>query len=299
MARLKSSIRHTLPATLRITTAELFIRQTETALHFYRDTLGLRLIDQHEDRYTLSADGTTPLLILHVHPGWNRPPRQATALYHMALRLPDRPALARVLYRLAEQRVAFSGFSDHAVSEALYLDDPEGNGLELYRDRPRGEWPRQGDQVMMTTAALNAQALLEEADPAPWTGVDAGTDIGHMHLHVGSLSRAKAFYVDTLGFDITSDWSGHGALFVAAGGYHHHLGLNTWAGDHPQPPETLGLKQFTLALPNANALTELRSQLTSQGRAVQAEGGDGFTMTGPAGHRLSWVVEPLRMGQRE
>jgi catechol 2,3-dioxygenase len=287
---------YTLPAALRIATAELFVRERNTALRFYRDILGLRLLDDHDDRLTLSADGVTPLLILHVRPGWNRPPRQATALYHMAVRLPDRPALARVLYRLAEQQVPFSGFSDHAVSEALYLDDPEGNGLELYRDRPRAEWPRQGDQVLMTTAALDAQALLNEADPAPWTGIDPGTDIGHMHLHVGDLSRARGFYVDTLGFALTSDWSRHGALFVAAGDYHHHLGLNTWNGGHPQPPETLGLKAFTLALPDAAALDALRTQLAAHDNPIDSMDAGGFIVAGPDGHRLHWMMDSLRVG---
>jgi catechol 2,3-dioxygenase len=174
-----------------------------------------------------------------------------------------------------DQGWPFQGAADHLVSEALYLTDPDGNGLELYVDRPRAAWPYRNGQLIMATDPLDLNALLAEADqdPAPWTGVDPGVDVGHVHLHVSDLARAEAFYSGLLGMDVTQ--RGYpGALFLSAGGYHHHLGVNTWAGAGapPPPPDAVGLISFALNLPGAPAWRALLDRLRAAGAPL--EGGE-------------------------
>jgi catechol 2,3-dioxygenase len=224
---------------------------------FYTDVLGFRPIHRAGDTLTLSADGTTPLLVLTELPGAPPKPQRATGLYHFAILTPSRLDLARSLRRLAEMRYPLSGASDHLVSEALYLDDPDGNGIEIYRDRPRAEWPRLGGQIRMATDPLDIDGILGELehDDRPWDGLAPATTIGHMHLHVADLKAAEAFYHGVLGFDIVVRY-GPSALFVSAGGYHHHLGLNTWAGvgAPPAPAGSVGLRHFVVQLPSQAAL---------------------------------------------
>jgi catechol 2,3-dioxygenase len=224
---------------------------------FYTDVLGFRPIHRAGDTLTLSADGATPLLVLTELPGAPPKPQRATGLYHFAILTPSRLDLARSLRRLAEMRYPLSGASDHLVSEALYLDDPDGNGIEIYRDRPRAEWPRLGGQIRMATDPLDIDGILGELehDDRPWDGLAPATTIGHMHLHVADLKAAEAFYHGVLGFDIVVRY-GPSALFVSAGGYHHHLGLNTWAGvgAPPAPAGSAGLRHFVVQLPNQAAL---------------------------------------------
>ncbi|MEZ5287432.1 MAG: hypothetical protein R2712_22055 [Vicinamibacterales bacterium] len=166
----------------------------------------------------------------------------------MAILVPSRVALGRSLRRLAATRWPLTGASDHLVSEALYLDDPDHLGLEIYRDRPADTWTREGGEVVMATERLDLQAVADEpgAD-LPWRGLDAETRIGHVHLHVPHLDDAEARYCDDLGFSATLRRY-PGALFVAAGAYHHHVGLNVWAGlGAPPPPATaVGLRAFTI-----------------------------------------------------
>jgi len=224
---------------------------------FYTSVLGFRPLTRTNDTLTLTADGATPLLALTELPGAPPKPARATGLYHFAILTPSRLDLARSLRRLAEMRYPLSGASDHLVSEALYLDDPDGNGIEIYRDRPRAEWPRPGGQIQMATDPLDIDGILGELerDDQPWDGLAATTTIGHMHLHVADLKAAEAFYHGVLGFDIIVRY-GPSALFVSAGGYHHHIGLNTWAGvgAPPAPAGSAGLRYFIVRLPNQAAL---------------------------------------------
>jgi len=224
---------------------------------FYTSVLGFRPLTRTNDTLTLTADGATPLLALTELPGAPPKPARATGLYHFAILTPSRLDLARSLRRLAEMRYPLSGASDHLVSEALYLDDPDGNGIEIYRDRPRAEWPRPGGQIQMATDPLDIDGILAELerDDQPWDGLAATTTIGHMHLHVADLKAAEAFYHGVLGFDIIVRY-GPSALFVSAGGYHHHIGLNTWAGvgAPPAPAGSAGLRHFIVRLPNQAAL---------------------------------------------
>jgi len=175
-------------------------------------------------------------------------PQRSAGLFHVAILVPSRAALGRSLRRLAERRWPISGASDHLVSEALYLDDPDGLGLEIYRDRPREQWQVRDGEVAMATDPLDLQGVHgEPGAEAPWAGLDAGTSIGHVHLHVPHLDTAEAFYCGRIGF--TSTLRRYpGALFVAAGGYHHHLGLNVWAGigAPPPPANAVGLRSFSI-----------------------------------------------------
>lgn len=238
-----------LPAATRLGLARLRVTDLDRALEFYREGLGLIDVRREGDTVWLApAAGAKPILVLETGPGVRRKPRASTGLYHIALRTPDRSSLARLLRRLAVRGVPFSGFADHAVSEALYLNDPDGNGLELYRDRPRAEWPMANGVVSMTTDPLDTQALLDEAAGEDNAALDPRTDLGHVHLHVGNLDSAEAFWSGVIGFDVMQ--RGYpGALFVSAGSYHHHLGLNTWAGPQHPPENSVGLAWFTLVLP--------------------------------------------------
>jgi catechol 2,3-dioxygenase len=199
-------------------------------------------------------------------------PRPSLGLYHFALLLPDRASLAAVLRRLLERRYGFDGASDHGVSEALYLHDPEGNGIELYRDRPRETWPLAQGQVAMTTAPLDIDRLLEVAPAA--SPLHPETRLGHIHLHIGDLRDGERFYARTLGLAVTQR-TYPGALFLAAGGYHHHVGLNTWAQGRKAPDEATGLLRYAWELPagsmgllEAHLRAENASYVVTDGRLV-------------------------------
>ena len=216
---------------------------------FYHEQLGLSSIDREGDTLSLGV-GKLELLRLVEKPGAN-PARGAPGLYHFALLLPSRAALARALRHLAESRTPLQGAAIHAVSEAIYLDDPEGNGIEIYHDRPREEWPYANGQLRMTTDPLDLETLWDEAaaDPTPWKGLPAGTRMGHVHLRVADVEAAVGFYRDVVGLDVTARM-GSQAAFLSAGGYHHHLAVNSWgsAGSPSAPEGAAGLVEFHLVL---------------------------------------------------
>ena len=257
---------YTLPAGTDIAYAHLRVADLERALAFYRDLLGLRVVNADSSSAALSATGAPPsLIVLEAHPGARPRPPRTTGLYHVAIRLPDRSALARALRRLAEGDWPLHGAADHGVSEALYLSDPDGNGLELYTDRPREEWAWEDGQVAMVSEPLDLRALLSVASGQS-DAIDPRADIGHMHLQVSDLARAEAFYCGLLGFEVMQR-TYPGALFVAAGGYHHHLGLNVWAGRGapPPPPDAAGLVAFGVRLPDVAAWRTLLARLEGAG----------------------------------
>jgi catechol 2,3-dioxygenase len=257
--------------------AYLTVADLDRSERFYRDVLGFRELARDGATLTLTADGKRPLLVLAERPGAPPKPARATGLYHFAILTPSRLDLARSLRRLAEARYPLTGASDHLVSEALYLDDPDGNGIEIYRDRPRAEWPRSGGQIRMATDPLDIDGILAELerDDRPWDGLAPATTIGHMHLHVADLKAAEEFYHGVLGFDIIVRY-GPSALFVSAGGYHHHLGLNTWAGvgAPPAPAGSAGLRYFVVRLPDQAALEAVLARVRDAGIAIEqiAEG---------------------------
>jgi len=252
--------------------AHLTVADLDRSERFYRDVLGFRELARDGDTLALTADGATPLLELTELLGAPPKPARATGLYHFAILTPSRLDLARSLRQLAEMRYPLSGASDHLVSEALYLDDPDGNGIEIYRDRPRAEWPRMGGQIRMATDPLDVDGILAELerDDRPWDGLAPATTIGHMHLHVADLKAAEAFYHGVLGFDIIVRY-GPSALFVSAGGYHHHIGLNTWAGvgAPPAPAGSAGLRHFVVRLPDQAALDAVLARVREAGVAIE------------------------------
>jgi catechol 2,3-dioxygenase len=248
----------------------LTVRDLASVRDFYERVVGLQAIEAEGGRALLGA-GDTPLVeLVEDRAAPQRPPR-TTGLFHLAILVPDRAELARSLQRLIETRWPLAGASDHLVSEALYLADPEGNGIEIYYDRPEDEWQRDGDELRMATLPLDLNDLLGELDGEPVAGsaVSAGTRMGHVHLNVADLATSERFYADLLGLDVTAR-SYPGALFLSAGGYHHHIGLNTWRGEGvPAPPEgALGLRSFELTLPDRDALVSAVERLRAGGEDI-------------------------------
>jgi catechol 2,3-dioxygenase len=234
----------TLPPDAHIGQVSLTVRDLDRSLQFYRGVLGFAELSPGR----LGPAGGRTLLELHERKDAVARPRRSSGLFHFAILVPSRAALGRSLRRLAEQRWPLSGAADHLVSEALYLDDPDGLGIEIYRDRPRETWRASNGELAMATDPLDLQAVHDEPGAeTPWIGLESGTVMGHVHLHVPHLESAEEFYCERIGFaPIVRRYPG--ALFVAAGGYHHHLGLNTWAGiGAPPPPENaVGLRSFTI-----------------------------------------------------
>ena len=228
----------------------------ERSLQFYGDTLGFRVRGRAGDTAELGTEAL-PLLSLTEQPGARRKPPHSTGLYHYAILLPSRADLARTLQRLAAVRYSIEGVSDHLVSEALYLSDPDGHGIEIYADRPRSVWPTLNGQLRMDTLPLDIDDLMNELknDAQPWSGLPPRARIGHVHLHVADLRAAETFYQEVIGFDLMVRY-GNSASFLSAGGYHHHIGVNTWAGvgAPPPPPDAVRLRYFTVLLPTAGDL---------------------------------------------
>lgn len=238
----------TLPDDTHIGRVSLVIRDLDRSLAFYRDLLGFEELTRSGRIVSLGAADGRPLLTLEELPDAVPRPRRSAGLFHVAILVPSRAALGRSLRRLIERGWRLTGAADHLVSEALYLDDPDGLGLEIYRDRPRQTWRRNGDEIVMGTDPLDLEDLTREPGAeGPWRGLDQETVIGHVHLQVPHLDTAESFYCGGIGFTpMLRRYPG--ALFVAAGGYHHHLGLNTWAGVGvpPPPADAVGLRQFTV-----------------------------------------------------
>ncbi|MEO6876672.1 MAG: VOC family protein [Opitutaceae bacterium] len=228
--------------------ASLVTRDLERLLPFYRDTLGLVARRPDNQTLTLHFSADTPAVItFNQDPAAQEPGERVAGLFHIALLVPDRPTLAAVLARLIERRQSLDGLSDHGVSEAIYLSDPDGNGLEIYCDRPRAAWPMEGDRVAMFTRALDARSLLGELPSPPPDAPLAHATLGHLHLQVANLTAAREFYMAELGLIVSQD-SYPGACFLASGGYHHHLAINTWGHPAPRGPARItGLAGFVAA----------------------------------------------------
>ena len=264
-----------LPDAARLGAVRLQVVDVGRSLDFYEGLLGLRVLARDDASVRLGAHGAEETLIELVEGPSARPaPRGRLGLFHVAVLLPDRASLGRLVRHLAEAGVRL-GAGDHLVSEAFYLDDPDGLGLELYADRPRSAWVRLGRELRMATDPVDAGDLLREAGDAPWRGMPGGATVGHVHLHVGDLAAADAFYAEGLGF-VRTVWSYPGALFLAAGGYHHHVGVNTWAGPHAEPAreDEARLLAWTLRVPTDADVATVERGLATAGHAAERHGDD-------------------------
>jgi catechol 2,3-dioxygenase len=271
-----------LAPTLRLGSTHLTVSNLAGSIAFYERALGLRLHRRDGDTAHLGA-GAEDLVVL-VEERDAAPGGRHAGLYHFALLFDSREELARAVVRLAETRTRIEGASDHGVSEAIYLRDPDDNGIELYVDRPRSQWPaprQPGERVEMYTIALDMQALLRTvAGEQPRALAGPGLRTGHLHLHVANMDRGLAFYRDVLGFEVMVNLGS--AAFVSAGGYHHHLGFNVWLGGDvkPKPPHTAGLRHWTVVLASAAEVAEVRARVEAAGLEAQPHDG-GFLVRDP------------------
>jgi catechol 2,3-dioxygenase len=252
---------------VRFTDLALRVSDLAHVQAFYEDVLGFDHVRRGPGTVALSPPGgLDSLLVLSAAPSAPPRPRGAAGLFHVALLYPDRAALGRALRRVLDLGIPI-GSADHGVSEAIYLSDPEGNGLELYADRPRDEWPASDDgQVAMFTEALDLSPLLALAR-VPGPLLPPETRIGHVHLSVADLSHAEQFYGDVLGFGVTQR-SYPGALFLGRDGYHHHIGANVWRSRLPATTGALGLAEFTIRLASPEIRAAAVAQLEARGRVV-------------------------------
>ena len=280
-----------LPDELTLGPVRLQVSDLGRSVPYYEGLLGLRVLDRVPGSASLgAAGGGEPLVLLRERRGAAPVPRRGRlGLYHFAILLPDRAALGRFVKHLAANGVR-AGASDHLVSEALYLWDPDGLGIEVYADRPRSEWVRREGELAMATEPLDLESVASAAGEEEWTGMPRGTRIGHLHLHVGDLALAEEFYRSRLGFEATVR-SYPGALFLSAGGYHHHLGLNTWAGAAATPagPDESRLLEWTIRLPEGSDSRAAADRVAAGGYDVLSSSG-GWLLTDPWGTSLRLVA---------
>jgi catechol 2,3-dioxygenase len=283
-----------LPHTLRLGAVHLTVAGLDRSVAWYQRSLGLR-VHARESAHAELGDGVETVVVLREDPQ-ARPVGRHAGLFHYALLYPTREELARAAVRLAQTRTAIQGASDHGTHEAIYLADPDGNGIELAWDRDRDAWPA-GLGYERGPAPLDFDSLLDTVAGEPPTElVGEGLRMGHLHLHVGDIERALAFYRDLLGLELQAHLGS--AAFLAAGGYHHHLGINVWNGrgvDGP-PPHTAGLRRWTVQLPTDAAVAELRERLVAAGEGAEPVDG-GFELRDPWGTALA-VVSTAATGLR-
>ena len=262
-----------LPEDTAVGAVKLQVSNLDRSLSYYTKVLGLRVLKESQASAFLGAEAATDALVeLHedrsVRPV---PARGRLGLFHFAILLPDRAALGRFLGHLSKLDI-HAGMSDHYVSEAIYLQDPDNLGIEVYRDRPRVEWPEESGELGMSTVPMDAAGVLAAGAGEPWNGMPAGTRMGHVHLHVGSIAEGSRFYHDALGFDKVV-WSYPGALFLSAGGYHHHLGTNVWARGAPSAgAEDARLLEWRLHLQTNEEVELAARSLASAGNMVERDG---------------------------
>jgi catechol 2,3-dioxygenase len=277
-----------IPPDTSIGKVRLRVADLDDLTTFYERVVGLQAVEGGGDVTRLGAADGEPLIELVGAPDAPPAPSFSTGLFHLAILVPDRAELARSLQRVAGAGWRLTGASDHLVSEALYLQDPEGNGIEIYRDRPREEWRRNGDELAMATLPLDLESVLGELDPSERAtgGMPGGTTMGHVHLQVADIPAAEGFYNRALGLDVMVR-SYPGALFLSAGGYHHHLGLNTWQsqGAPPPPQGALGLDRYELVLPSTAERDSAADRLAKAG-ADPERVDEGVVAIDPSGNRV-------------
>ncbi|MCM3708781.1 MULTISPECIES: VOC family protein [Cytobacillus] len=275
---------HQKPVTF-VAQVHIKVQDLQRSLAFYKDVIGFKVLSQTDRVAELTADGKTALLTIE-QPEYAEPKMaRTTGLYHFALLLPKRSDLAKIVRHFVEIGLQF-GSSDHLVSEALYLSDPDDNGIEIYIDRSPSDWTWNNGEVMMTVDPLDFHDLLSIGQQQSWKGLPAGTVMGHIHLHVSELANTEKFYTEGLGFEAVCRY-GTQALFISNGKYHHHIGLNTWNGvGAPQPSETsAGLRSFKLIFENEAAIDQAVENLKKLGAAAAVENKQLITQD-PSGNRI-------------
>ena len=260
-----------LPDALRIGTVHLTVTDLDQAIAFYTDPIGMRVIDNTDGVATMGA-GDDPVLVLH-ESRFAKPSGRHAGLFHVALLFPSREELGHAGLRLAAARTPIQGASDHGTHEAIYLADPDGNGLELAADRPRDTWPAPREIYARGPDPLDLDDLLDAAGDQANPSAAPGLGIGHLHLHVGDVDDGLSFYRDVVGFDEMARIPK--AAFVSAGGYHHHLAFNTWAGEGvpAQPADVVGLRHWSIVLPGGDGADELRARAEAAGAPVEDRDG--------------------------
>jgi catechol 2,3-dioxygenase len=268
---------------------ELTVADLDRTLDYWQRQIGLRVLDRSDGRASLGTDA--PVLHFVEEPG-ARPDTGHTGLYHVALRLPDRASLARWLAHAARDRVSLTGLSDHAVSEAIYLRDPDHHGIEIYADRPRELWDGRVGEVLTTLPLDTADLLAELDDPAaaPFDGLPDGTVVGHTHLRVADIDTAVAFYRDVLGFPLGAELR-QMAAFFGAGGYHHHVAVNIWesAGASPAPPGSATLRHAEILLPDREERDRVAGRVADAGQEPETRD-DGVLVRDPSGNALLLTI---------
>jgi catechol 2,3-dioxygenase len=261
------------------------VANLERSLDYYRRAIGLQVLAREDGNASLGVPGQELLALAEVSGA--RPAPHNTGLFHFALRVPERVDLSRWLAHASRERIPLSGASDHFVSEAIYLRDPDSHGIEIYRDRPRAAWENRVDE--MTTLPLDLDDLLGELDDpatAPFDGLPDGTDMGHVHLQVADVPESVVFYRDVLGFGLTA-LLGDQAAFLSAGGYHHHVGGNVWnsRGASPPGPGTAALRYATIVLPDAAERDRVAARVADSGQEPEAHP-DGVLVRDPSANAL-------------
>lgn len=269
-----------------VSQVDLKVTDIERSLAFYQNVIGLKVQGHTAKKAILSADGKTPLLTLEQPENVIPKQRRTTGLYHFALLLPSRQDLGKILQHFMDTRYPLQGASNHIFSEALYLADPDGNGIEIYADRPPATWPWKNGLLVAASEPLDVESVLAETNGGEWNGLPTGTVMGHLHLHGSELKHIKEFYQEGLGFDIVINIPDQ-ALFFSTGRYHHHIAVNVWNGiGAPTPPEnSVGLMKYSLVFPNEEARERVRIKLNRLGYDVQ-RGNGGFQTKDPSGNRI-------------
>jgi catechol 2,3-dioxygenase len=264
----------------------LNVPDLEKSIDFYQDALGMSILDI-EGNTAFLGTGANNLLVLHHEPD-SIQSMGNTGLYHFAILVPTRLELAKSLNHLIETETPIQGSADHQVSEAIYLTDPDNNGIEIYRDYPRESWPVIGNQLRMGIKPLDTHGLLSELNghKEEWAGLAGQTKIGHMHLKVADIASAEAFYCDILGFNLVQR-AGSSASFVSSGGYHHHIAFNTWSslGASPPPPHSIGLQYFQVILPDAIEMDRILHRVKDAGLHFETSK-EGLIVNDPSMNRI-------------
>ena len=281
-----------LPDETHLSRVALRTARLKRMVAFYKEVIGFHVISRSVSEALLSATGRAPALVVLIEESHAKPrPHRATGLYHFAIRYPSRRELAHALLRLTAAKHPVAGALDHGMGESIHVSDPDGNGVELYYDRPRSDWPRRNGRIQLIAEPIDYDSLLATAkgDSLP-AHVAEQTDIGHINLHVAELSEAERFFHDFLGFEVMARIP-NSATFLAAGGYHHHVAVNTWAGENPAPANSVGLISYRLAVPSAEVMTRLQDSAKPFGYDARTAK-DLLQICDPNGHLLELEPQP-------